>query len=375
MITKEDIRPYRDEEVHDALMQYESHPLFSALLNFTFPEKSSEEISELLDSCRSIHDFQTRVVYHSIQVILDKSSEGFSHRGFNKLDKDRPYLFISNHRDIVLDTSLLNVVLIDEGMITTASAIGDNLVRKSFLMALSRLNRNFLIKRDQSPRERLRSSMVVSDYIRELLLEKQRSVWIAQREGRTKDGDDRTQQGVLKMLGLANKDQAAADYFRELRIVPVSISYEYDPTDILKMPELMARHYDQEYVKSSNEDFNSILKGAAGNKKRIHIEAGPVLDSELDRIFPQKEASNVQYQELAEYIDHQIYRHYRLWPSNYIAYDLLHDTAEFQARYDEKEKRQFERRILRRVDQEDPAAIRNFLRMYANPVINKLHNG
>jgi hypothetical protein len=288
------------------------------------------------------------------------------------LDAKTPYLFISNHRDIILDTSLLNVALYENNLLMTASAIGDNLVHKPFLLALSKLNRNFLILREQSPRKMLESSKTVSSYIKQLLLNEHRSVWIAQREGRTKDGNDRTQQGVLKMLALANDEKTLMDYFRKLKIVPVAISYEFDPTDILKMPELLARHYDQEYIKTNNEDFNSILKGALGQKKRIHIAAGELLDDVLEEIAASGESANGQLQLLADEIDRQIHLNYKLWPPNYIAYDLIHKTTKFRDQYTEKELRQFQRRLDRRVEKDHEAAVNSFLAMYANPVSNYL---
>ena len=372
MTTIDTIRPYYDEEVNAALKEYARHPMIGALLQFTFPDKSVSQINAILDTCHSIHDFQSKVVYHSIQQVLERSSEGFTTEGFEPLDPDTSYLFISNHRDIILDTSLLNVALYDHGLIMTASAIGDNLVKKSFLLALSKLNRNFLIRRGLSAREMLQSSRLVSDYIKRLITEENRSVWIAQREGRTKDGDDRTQQGVLKMIAMARGKQELIPYMKKLKIVPVSISYEFDPTDVLKMPELMAKHYDQEYVKSGNEDFNSILKGVTGQKKRIHIAASAPLDDALDVIAASGEAGNRQFQLLTELIDEEILKTYKLWPSNYIAWDLLHKSDRFKDRYTDKEKRQFERRITRRVCEDDPVEVENFLKMYANPVINKL---
>ncbi|MBL7473886.1 1-acyl-sn-glycerol-3-phosphate acyltransferase [Robertkochia sediminum] len=372
MITINDIRPYHDEEVNEVLCSYVRHPMFQALLDFTFPDKSMQEVVAEVKACHSISDFQTRIVYQSIRQVLERSSDGFTTEGFDRLDPDTAYLFISNHRDIVLDTSLLNVALHDHGQIMTASAIGDNLVRKSFLLALSRLNRNFLIFRKLGVREMLQSSRVVSSYIRELITGVNRSVWIAQREGRTKDGDDRTQQGVLKMIALGSDEEDLMPYFKKLKIVPVAISYEFDPTDMLKMPELMAKHYDQEYIKSENEDFNSILKGATGQKKRIHISASAPLAEELDEIAASGLPVNKQLQMLTELIDLRIHKHYRLWPSNYIAYDLLHETSAFASEYTDKELRQFQRRILRRVDDNDPVALENFLKMYANPVVNKM---
>ncbi|NAS32169.1 1-acyl-sn-glycerol-3-phosphate acyltransferase [Flavobacteriaceae bacterium R38] len=371
----EEIRPYHDSEVNDALKQFTDHPMIKALLIFAFPEKTKEKINEIVANCHSIEDFQSKVIYYAVRNIIDKSSEGFSTSGFEKLEPNTPYLFISNHRDIILDTSLLNYILINHNLTTTASAIGDNLVKKPFLLALSKLNRNFLIRRKLSPREMLKSSKNVSEYIQKLLQEENRSVWIAQREGRTKDGDDKTQQGVLKMLALANTEKELLDYFKKLKIVTVSISYEFDPTDVLKMPELMAKHNDEEYIKTSNEDFNSILKGAIGQKKRIHVALGRVLDEELNAIKAKKYPVNKQIQLLTELIDEHIYKEYKLWPSNYVAYDLLNGSDGFKSKYTEREKRQFERRIERRVKTGNKIALENFLAMYANPVKNSMNLG
>ncbi|SFW34548.1 1-acyl-sn-glycerol-3-phosphate acyltransferase [Sinomicrobium oceani] len=368
-----EIRPYLDSEVNEALRAYKDHPMIRALLHFTFPDKSQDEIEEVLASCHSVGDFQAKVIYQSVRNVLEKSSEGLFTIGFEKLKSDTSYLFISNHRDIVMDTSLLNVALMENHLVMTASAIGDNLVHKPFLLALSKLVRNFLIQRGLTPREMLESSRKVSGFIKYLLQEDNRSVWIAQREGRTKDGNDRTQQGVLKMLALASDEKEIMDYFRKLRIVPVAISYEYDPTDLLKMPELLARHYDMEYVKTSNEDFNSILKGALGQKKRICIHVGEEMDAELETIKNSGEPVNKQFQMLADCIDEQIHKNYRLWPTNYLAYDLLHGTSMFADKYNDKEKRQFERRLERRVGKENEEIGRkNFLSMYANPVVNRM---
>lgn len=342
-----------------------------ALFQYTFPEKVETEYKAMAEQCHSIRDFQLSIIYHTIQKIIKTTAESFTVSGFDRLEPGVSYLFISNHRDIILDTSLLNVALHDHNLVMTASAIGDNLVRKPSLLTLSRLNRNFLIRRGLSPREMLESSREVSAYIKSLLEEEKRSVWIAQREGRTKDGNDATHQGVLKMLGLSKGDQSLMQHFKSLRIVPVSISYEFDPTDVLKMPELLARHYEQEYVKSANEDFNTILKGATGFKKRIHLAAGEIAPETFDRIEASFETANQQLQALASALDTEIHRNYHLWPSNYIAYDLLHGTQEYASNYHEKEKRQFERRIERRIDPSDPVALENFLNMYAHPVRNQ----
>lgn len=366
------IRPFYDTEVNGAICSVVSHPMMKALMSFAFPDTEEDVWTEQLKKTHSKRDFQINFIYPAVQKVLEKSSEGLTTSGFEKLDPHTPYLFISNHRDIILDTSLLNVSLHDHGLVMTASAIGDNLVQKSFLHILSRLNRNFLVQRGLSPRELLQSSKLMSEYICQLLTRENRSVWIAQREGRTKDGNDETQQGVLKMLAMASDEENLMMYFKKLKIVPVSISYEYDPTDALKMPQLMAKAKDEIYIKEKNEDFMTLLSGIMGQKKRIHIHVCDILTNELDEIADEYDNQNKQIQALAQVIDDSILTTYRLWPTNYIAYDLLHDTTRFSKYYTEKEKQLFERRLELRIDIENQILREGFLAMYANPVVNKM---
>ena len=365
------IRPFYDSEINEAIQKVVDHPMMKALMNFAFPDVADEVWKEQLRKTHSIRDFQCNFIYQALMQVLEKTSEGLTTSGFEKLDKHTSYLFISNHRDIILDTSLLNACLFDHGMIMTASAIGDNLVKKSFLYTLSKLNRNFLVLRGLPPRELLQSSKVMSEYIGQLLLRENRSVWIAQREGRTKDGNDATHQGVLKMLGMGSDEANLMDYFKKVKIVPVSISYEYDPTDALKMPQLKAEANNEIYIKEKNEDFMTLLSGIMGQKKRIHIHVGDVLNNELDAIASEFDNSNKQIQALAQAIDDSILNSYKLWPTNYIAYDILNNTEKYAHLYTEKEKSLFERRLEIRIDESDPVEMQGFLAMYANPVVNK----
>ena len=366
------IRPYYDSEVNEALKSLLHHPMMKAMMDFTFPEMEDEEWKSQLSRTHSIRDFQVNFVYQSIQRVLERSSEGLTTSGFEKLEPNTSYLFISNHRDIILDTSLLNVSLIDHGLVMTASAIGDNLVKKDFLLKLSKLNRNFLVQRGLSPRELLQSSKLMSEYMYHLLSKENRSVWIAQREGRTKDGNDATHQGVLKMLGMANDEARIMDFFKKLKIVPVSISYEYDPTDALKMPQLIALSKDEVYIKEKNEDFITLLSGIIGQKKRIHIHVGDVLENEYEKIIAENDNNNKQIQALAQVIDDSILQSYKLWPTNFIAYDILYKTTRFEHLYNEKERQLFERRLEMRIDADNETMKEGFLAMYANPVVNKL---
>ncbi|WP_395053036.1 1-acyl-sn-glycerol-3-phosphate acyltransferase [Flavobacterium sp.] len=365
------IRPYYDAEINEAIHNVVQHPMMKALMNFTFPEVDDAIWKEQLKKTHSIRDFQCNFIYQSVQKVLEKSSEGLTTSGFEKLDKNTSYLFISNHRDIILDTSLLNACLFDNGLVMTASAIGDNLVKKSFLLSLSKLNRNFLVQRGLSPREMLMSSKLMAEYIAQLLLRENRSVWIAQREGRTKDGNDATNPGVLKMLAMGCEDKNLTNYFKKVKIVPVSISYEYDPTDALKMPQLMAEANDEIYIKEKNEDFLTLLSGIIGQKKHIHIHVGEVLNSELDEIAAEYDNSNKQIQALAQVIDDSILKSYKLWPTNFIAYDILYKTDKYSHLYTEDEKSLFERRLELKIDATNEMMVESFLSMYANPVVNK----
>lgn len=365
------IRPYYDSEVNEGIRACINNPMMKAIMNFTFPDVDDQVWKEQLSRTHSIRDFQCNFLYHSIQQVLKKSSEGLTTSGFDKLEKNTAYLFISNHRDIILDTSLLNVSLFEHGLVMTASAIGDNLVKKDFLLKLSKLNRNFLVQRGLPPRELLQSSKLMSEYIGQLLLRENRSVWIAQREGRTKDGNDATHTGVLKMLGMGSEEDNLMDYFKKVKIVPVSISYEYDPTDALKMPQLMAEAKAEIYVKEKNEDFITLLSGIIGQKKRIHIHVGDVLDKEIDAIAAENDNVNKQIQALAQAIDDSILQSYKLWPTNYIAYDILNKTDKYSAHYTENEKSLFERRLEMKIDCSNDVMMEGFLNMYANPVVNK----
>jgi 1-acyl-sn-glycerol-3-phosphate acyltransferase len=366
------IRPFYDAEINAAIQDTVNHPMMKALMNFTFPDVDDSVWKEQLRKTHSIRDFQCNFIYHSIKKVLEKSSEGLSTSGFETLEKNTSYLFISNHRDIILDTSLLNASLFDHGLVMTASAIGDNLVKKAFMNTLAKMNRNFLVQRGLTPRELLQSSKLLAEYIGQLLLRENRSVWIAQREGRTKDGNDATHPGVLKMLAMGSDEENLMDYFKKIKIVPVSISYEYDPTDALKMPQLMAEANNEVYVKEKNEDFTTLLSGIMGQKKRIHIHVGKVLNTELDQIASEFDNSNKQIQALAQTIDESILKSYKLWPTNYIAFDILNNTNEHAHLYTESEKSLFERRLDMRIDNSNPIELQSFLAMYANPVVNKM---
>ncbi len=365
------IRPFYDAEANSAIRQIINDPMLEAMMNFTFPADNSEHWKDLMLHTHSLRDFQINFIYPGVKKVLEKSSDGLTIGGFEKLEPNTAYLFISNHRDIILDTSLLNACLYENGLVLTTSAIGDNLIKKPFLHILSRLNRNFAIKRGLQGRALLESSQLASSYIRKSLLQENRSVWTAQREGRTKDGNDATHRGVLKMLSLTEEGSNPFGYFQKIKLVPVSISYEYDPTDSLKMPELLAKSRDEKYVKSENEDFLNLLRGIMGTKKRIHIQVSGVLDEEVEEIAESGLNQTEKLTGLAKIIDEKIWLGYKLWPSNYIAHDLLYGDEEYSSSYTPSEKASFEKRMQEKIDTGNPQMVNNFLAMYANPVNNQ----
>lgn len=368
------IRPFYDAEVNAAIHQIIDDPMLKAMMQFIFPEDKSEAWKDRMRHTHSLRDFQINFIYPGVKKVLERSSEGLSVGGFDQLEPNTAYLFISNHRDIILDTSLLNACLYEQGLVMTTSAIGDNLIKKPFIHLLSKLNRNFAIRRGVTGRALLESSMLASKFIHKSLLRENRSVWTAQREGRTKDGNDLTQKGVLKMLTLAENGSNPFGFFEKIRLVPVSISYEYDPTDSLKIPELLAKSREETYVKSENEDFITLLSGIMGAKKRIHIQVTKVLDQEIQVLNEEPLTQNEKLGKLAELIDFHIWKGYKLWPSNYIAHDLLHQQDRFVYAYTPAEKLAFEKRVAEKVEANQPLALENFLKMYANPVENQLQS-
>lgn len=366
------IRPFYDAEANDAIRQIINDPMLEAMMGFTFPDKNPKIWKEMMLQTHSLRDFQIKFIYPALMQVLEKSSDGLTTGGFEALKPNTAYLYISNHRDIILDTSLLNACIFEKGLVMTTSAIGDNLIKKPFLHTLSRLNRNFAIRRGLTGRALFESSLMVSEYIRKSLLSENRSVWTAQREGRTKDGNDITQKGVLKMLTLAEEGDNPFGLFEKIQIVPVSISYEYDPTDTLKMPELLAKSRDEKYVKHENEDFVNLLRGLLGTKKRIHIQVNGVLNQEVKAIAGMEISQQEKLSKLATVLDEKIWNGYRLWPSNYIAHDLLYGNEDFSSFYSKEEKEAFEKRLLGKLDTSDSALLKSFLSMYAYPVDNSI---
>ncbi|MCK6648240.1 MAG: 1-acyl-sn-glycerol-3-phosphate acyltransferase, partial [Bacteroidia bacterium] len=282
------------------------------------------------------------------------------------------YLFIANHRDILLDSAILQILLFEHGHDTSEITFGDNLMEQGFITDFGRLNRMFTVKREGTARELYDISKKLSAYIRHTILEKKVSVWIAQRNGRTKDGFDQTQTGLLKMINISGNGNFV-ESFKEVKIVPLTISYEYEPCDALKVQELYLSSLHTKYVKAPGEDLNSIITGIVQPKGRIHMTVGKPIIEELEEIN-KSENENDKIKQLANLIDKQIYSDFKLWPVNYIAYDLLANGNKYEKQYSPVEKENFIQYIEKNIEKlkgEKEALYNLFIKMYAAPVLNK----
>jgi 1-acyl-sn-glycerol-3-phosphate acyltransferase len=321
---------------------------------------------------RNIRQLQGTFVYDMIRRIINKTSKGLTCTGVERLDKKKAYLFISNHRDIILDPAFLNLLIFDKGMNTTQIAVGDNLLLYDWIGHALKLNRCFVIKRSLPPRELMKASKKVSQYIRKSINEDNISVWIAQREGRTKDGNDKTQPSMLKMLNLSNL-KSIADGFNELNIVPVSISYEIEPCGLAKLREMIKKeHYGQK--KTSKDDLKSMSMGMFNPKGRMRFAFGDPIELNFEEAKT-KEKQNKQIQDLAGIVDNHIYTNFKLWPNNYVAYDMLMQEHRFKDKYTADEEKRFQIMVEQAmVNMDFPITdIQEiFLKLYATPVINYL---
>jgi 1-acyl-sn-glycerol-3-phosphate acyltransferase len=366
----DDVRPFYDDEVHEALQRMIKDPIFQKLVEHLWPSTTPEEITRKAESVNSSMDFQVKFMHPAIRTIVDRTSTELTCSGLEKLDKNKSYLFVANHRDILLDSAILQMLLVDHGFATSEITIGDNLLQPGFISDFGRINRMFSVQREGTSRELYDMSKRISAYIRHTITEKNVSVWIAQRNGRAKDGLDQTQPGLLKMLNISGT-KSLAENFRELRIVPVSISYEYEPCDKLKARELSISE-NGKYTKAPGEDMNSTIKGILQPKGRIHLAVGTPISDELSAL-DQFETDNEKIRILAGLIDKQIFDNYRLWPTNYIAADLMAESQENADHYTEEEKKSFIsylESLANSTEQSKESMLTYLLKIYGNPVRN-----
>lgn len=366
-----DIRPYTNEQVRPAIERIASNPLLSNIAAYLFPHRSVDYLKQILLSCYTIDDFQKNVMQAVVSFILQKTSTGLTSSGLEHFNGNKKYLIISNHRDIVLDSAIIQVLLYRSNIQTSEIAVGDNLITTSFIEDITRSNKMIKVIRNNSPRELYISSQKLSQYIRLNVANQLSSVWIAQRNGRTKDGWDATEQGLLKMFDMSGTGDFKND-FNDLSILPTSISYEYEPCDSLKAIELYCSRR-AKYVKAENEDLNSILTGITQQKGGIHIEFNnPIKYEEI--ALADKLDKNDKFKFLANLIDERIVSNFKLWNNNFIAYDLLKGGDKFSSYYSKDEKRAFEEYMSSKLSNSEyygDELIEIFLSIYANPIINK----
>ncbi len=364
------IRPYKDEEIHEVFERLINEVSFLELIKFLFPNFSTEQFLKKLLSIKSINEFQTEVIYPYVKEVLRTTTKGITHSGIDKLDPNGHYLFISNHRDIVLDSAILNILMVENKFNTTEIAIGDNLLIYPWITDLVKLNKSFIVQRNLPVRQMMESTRRLSSYIRETLTKRNQSIWIAQREGRSKDGDDRTQVSLLKMLNMSGNGNFS-DNFSDINIVPVSISYEYDPCDYLKALEFQKKRDDSDYKKSAADDLKHMGAGLRGRKGRVHFGFGTPINSELSTLETMDK--NDQLQGLAELIDTQIHNNYKFYPGNFIADDLFTNHQRHVNKYTDEDKSTFLAYLdehLSRINGDKQFLHNTLLEMYANPVKN-----
>ncbi|MFV0583800.1 MAG: 1-acyl-sn-glycerol-3-phosphate acyltransferase [Parabacteroides gordonii] len=373
----DDIRPLNNDEVKDAIEALVTNEDFERAFRYIKPDVNWKEFSETMRSFKTKEDFKSKLAYEAVMMVANKTTFSLTISGRSRLPKDKkPCTFISNHRDIVLDASFLNVMLYDVGYGMTQVAIGDNLMIRPWIETLVRLNNSFIVKRGVSVRQMLDVSRTLSAYVRHTINETKESIWIAQREGRAKDSNDRTQGSVLKMLNMSGGKDIVSNIM-DLNIFPVAISYEYDPCDFLKAKEFQMKRDDPDYVKSQRDDLLSMETGILNNKGRVHFTLTEPINDQLAALDRNME-KNELIAAIASIIDKEIYKHYRFYPCNYVAYDMLTGTKRFSGNYGLRDKKHFEEYLQGQLDKivlpnKDEAFLRTkILEMYTNPLKNHL---
>lgn len=369
----EGIRPYTDAEAAEALSKLAEFPLLAQVSQQFFPDQSPELLKNLLKSIKTIDEFQELVMQKFVRWVLEHTAKNFSYDGISNIDPNKKFLALSNHRDIILDPAITQLILHTNGIPMTEIAVGDNLITNKTIEYLIRSNRMIKVVRGISARELYLSSQLLSKYIRLNITEQRSSIWLAQRQGRTKNGYDITEQGLLKMLDMSG----TADFqtnFEELNITPMSISYEYEPCDIQKAREMVISRK-RKYVKAEGEDFNSIVTGIMQQKGNIHMNIGTPLTSEEIAAAALCD-KNDRYQLIRHAVDQRVIDGYKLWKNNYIAYDLANQGFKYSHLYDPADVEQFISYMQHKLDTVEPEVNREDLRrifidIYANPVYTK----
>ena len=364
------IRPYNDKEISLALKSLKGNKSFEQLVKFFIPDWDNEEVDRQLDIIDSYDELYRKILFEIARQTEARTTQGLSYSGLDKLNKKENFLFISNHRDIITDSGFLNYILFNNGFSFLESAIGNNLLGDDWLTHLVKINQNFLVLRDVERHELYKSSLALSSYMEHVLREKNKNVWIAQREGRTKNGSDKTQVGVIKMIGLNGDQKNLAAYYNSLNIVPVAISYEIEPCVMSKVNEQVHIANEGSYEKEYDEDLRSMISGVISQKGRVHYSFGKAIKIDESANFHRREV----VEKVVAAINHHIHESYRLWPNNYIAYDRLEENERAGEIYTAQESVEFTEHVyneLTHLPVERDKAKKIMWELYANPVINK----
>lgn len=368
-----DICPYNDEEAVAALAKVASAKQMAQISRYFYPEKPAGYLSHQIRKCKNIDDFQTLVVSKCVERVLEKTANNFTYEGVENIPAGKCFLAMSNHRDIILDPALTQLMLFRSGLPMTEICVGSNLITNPFIEYLIRSNRMIKVVRGISARELYNSSMLLSEYIRQTITNCEHSIWLAQRQGRTKNGMDVTEQGLLKMLDMSGQG-TFEENFNALNIIPMSIAYQYEPCDILKAREIYISRR-QKYEKAPNEDLLSILTGVTQQKGNIHLYVGTPLSAK--EIHEAGECDkNDRYQLMRHAVNKRVVMGYHLWDTNYIAFDILENSEEHAHMYTPEQKANFEEymqvqmaSVETEIDREELKDI--FLHIYAGPVAAK----
>lgn len=383
MLTEEfdfsDICPYDDSVFSEKMKQLVAEPGFINAIKYTLPEKDIPGLIDELLKIDNKYDFQHQIMFPFLEMLAKTTTAGISIGGVKFFNPTLNYTYITNHRDIVLDASFLNLAFLRRDIPTTEVAIGNNLLIYDWITDLVRLNKSFIVKRNTGMREALAAAKKLSAYIHHAIIGKKQSIWIAQREGRAKDSSDHTQDALVKMLALAGEG-LFIDKIKEINLMPVCISYEYDPNDYLKAREFLMKRRNPDFKKSQRDDLFSMETGLLRFKGRVHFQMTPRINAKLDEIGDFRD-NNIAARHVGALIDQAIHRSYEIFEINYIAFDLLNHTSRFSRKYTDIQKAEFEEYLQQQVEKVDLDDItddeRDYLRsmmltMYANPLKNKL---
>lgn len=373
----DEIRPYYDEELPAVYEELIADPAFRQVAGAAMPDLPFDRLAALMRSCKTKQDFQVNICYNILKRIIREATQGVTFDNSAQPDRGSAYTYVSNHRDIVLDSGFLSLMLVEQGQDTVEIAIGDNLLIYPWIKKLVRINKSFIVQRALTMRQMLEASARMSRYMHHTIRDKHQSIWIAQREGRAKDSSDRTQESILKMMAMAGEGDIISR-LQEMNIVPLAISYEYDPCDYLKAREFQQKRDNPDHKKTTADDLLNMQTGLLGYKGRVHLCTAPCINDQLealDRSLPKQEL----FLRAAGLVDRGIFANYRLYPNNYAAADLLEGGNRFASHYTAEDKRHFTDYVARQLARIDlPGKDEVFLReklllMYANPLRNQLN--